>query len=149
MRHSFLVAASLSVLTGCASFGGGSPAETDVMVNAKVIDRSVKLPRICLRGVALLTPFDKIPADHQEIALLTASGDVDGVSNTKLYQEMRREAAWRGANAIIVKTLQGSSTLGQLAALITGWTEERSSSATAIYIPADTQRVRLACAARK
>jgi len=150
MRHSFLVAASLSVLTGCAPFFGGSNlADPDVMVHTKVIDRSVKLPRICLGGVALLTPFDKIATDHREIALLTASGDVDAVNNTALYQELRREAAWLGANAIIVNKLQESSTLGQFAALKISGNEARWSSATAIYIPADTQRVRLACAARK
>jgi hypothetical protein len=119
------------------------------MVNTKVIGRSVKLPRICLGGVALLTPFDPIPPGYREIALLTASGDVDAVNNTALYQELRREAAWLGANAIIVNKLQESSTLGQFAALVTRGNEARWASATAIYIPADTQRVRIACAARQ
>ena len=109
----------------------------------------VKLPKICSRGVALHSTFDKIPAGYQEIALLTASGDWDGVSNTTLYQAQLKEAARLGANAIIVESLREASTLGKLIELRTGWSPQRQSSATAIYISADSQRVRLACSAKK
>ena len=152
MRRFPLMLAVLSALTACASLVGAGhlgASDPSVWVTAAMKNPRVKLPKICSRGVALHSTFDKIPAGYQEIALLTASADWDGVSNTTLYQAQLKEAARLGANAIIVESLREASTLGKLVELRTGWIPQRQSSATAIYISADSQRVRLACSAKK
>jgi uncharacterized protein YceK len=149
VRHLLLVTASLSALAGCASiiqFDDSITEHSGVTVTTKLTDRKVKLPRICRDGVALLTPFDKVGPDYREIAHLEASGDANKVGNTKLYTELRHEAASFGANAIIVNKVSDSNILGQFVAQIIHGTEVRVASATAIYFAADSQRVRMACA---
>ena len=152
MRRVFLAAASLSAVTGCGHLmriGGQGPEGSSVMVSAKLTDRSVKLPRICLAGVAQFTPFDPITPGYREIARLTASGDMDAVNNTALYKELRWRAGFHGANAIIVSSVAEAGDVAQAVALVIGASADRQATATAIYIPADTQRVRLACPAKK
>ena len=119
------------------------------MMQTVMTDRSVKLPKTCLAGVALYSVFDSIPAGYQKIAHLTASGDWDAVGNTTLYKAQLREAASLGANALIVESIAEAGTLGKLVELRTGWAPQRRSSATAIYLSADTLRVRLACPSKK
>lgn len=137
MRHSALAGAIFSSLTACA------------VASAVVMDPTLKLPPICPDGVALFTAHDKIATDYREIAFLDASGPWEGVTNTMLYQAQRKKAAKLGANAIIVGRLSEPTTGGKLRDLLNNEsTAERRSSATAIYISADTQRVRVACAAK-
>ncbi|MEP6744756.1 MAG: hypothetical protein ABJB33_04610 [Gemmatimonadota bacterium] len=120
------------------------------MMKTVVTDRSVRLPRICPAGVALHSRFDSIPAGYREIAHLTASGDWDAVSNTMLYEAQLRKAARLGANGLIVDSLREASTLGKLVELRTGLIiPQRRSFATAILLPADTLRVRLACPSKR
>lgn len=153
-RWSWRAAASLSVLTACSlplHLPRPALAEIDdgVTVIAELTHPTLKLPRICREGVALLSPFDTLPSGYREIARLVASGDWDLVSNSKLYRELRKEAAALGANAVIVESLRESTTAGRLVELATGLTQERRASARAIYVPADSQRVRVACASRR
>ena len=97
-------------------------------------------------GVAPFATFDRIAAPFREVALLDAWGTSDDVTNTMLYPAQRKKAASLGANAVIVGTLREPTTLGNL---LETSSDQRRSAATAIYIPADTHRVRVACAARK
>lgn len=153
-RWSWRVAACLQVLTACVlplPLLRPNPVEIDdgVTVIVELTHPTLKLPRICRDGVALLSPFDTIPSGYREIARLVASGDWDGVNNSTLYRELRKEAARLGANAVIVERLRESTTGGRLVELATGLTQQRQASARAIYVQADSQRVRVACAARR
>lgn len=137
MKHFSLATASLCALTACA------------FASAVVMNPGVKLPSICPDGVALFTAFDKIATDYQEIALLGASGVWDNVTNTMLYKAQRKKAASLGANGLIVGSIREPTESEKVSGLLSGTARERLSSATAIYIPADSQRVRAACALRK
>ena len=152
MRQFLPILAVISGLSACLNWPGVShpePSYDTVMMNTVVTDRSVRLPRICPAGVALHSSFDSLPAGYWEIAHLTASGDWDAVSNTTLYEAQLRKAARLGANGLIVESVTEVSTLGKLVELRTGWIPQRRSSATAIYLPADTLRVRLACPSKR
>lgn len=134
LKRTALASACLSALAACA------------FTHAVVLDPTLKLSPICPDGVALFTTFDRIAEPFREVALLDAWGTSDDVTNTMLYQAQRKKAASLGANAVIVGTLREPTTLGNL---LETSSDQRRSAATAIYIPADTQRVRVACAARQ
>lgn len=116
-----------------------------VDVTVVMAEPRLRLPRICSGGVAILTPFDSVVTSYQVVASLKASGDWDGVGNTKLYRAQAAEAARLGANAIIVGKLSEATRASRLVELGTGWKQQRWASATAISIPADSARVRAAC----
>lgn len=148
MRRFPLCTAVVSTLAACVGLPGLRPLEPSdrsIVVRAVRTEPRVRLPRICPRGVALHSIFDSVPAGYREIARLTASGDWDAVTNTALYHAQRDEAARLGANAIIVDRLDEASPLGKLVEIRTGWIAQRRATATAVYIAADSQRVRLAC----
>ena len=138
MRRFPLAAASLCALAACAT------------ATAVLLNPDVKLPPICPDGVVMFTAFDKIGVDYQEIALVEGSMIVDqGGGNATLYAAERKKAASLGANGLIVGSIREPTETERIAGVLYGETRERLSSATAIYIPSDTQRVREACASKK
>jgi hypothetical protein len=114
-----------------------------------MLNPSLTFPPVCADGVVMFTAFDKIGVEYQEIALVTGSMIVDqGGGNATLYAAERKKAASLGANGLIVGSIREPTEMERIAAVFYGETRERLSSATAIYIPSDTLRVRVACAAK-
>jgi len=138
MKRFPLAAASLCALTACAT------------ASAVLLNPAVKFPPICSDGVVMFTAFDRIGVEYQEIALVTGSMVVDqGGGNATLYAAERKKAASLGANGLIVGSIREPTEAERILAVFYGEDRERLSSATAIYIPSDTQRVRRACGSKK
>src|SRR5690242_12949556 len=117
-----------------------------VSTNAAVLDPSAKLPEVCPDGVQLFTSADKVGKDYQEVALLNSKGESGWTSEQGMYNSQRKKAAHLGANGIILNAINEPKPGTKIIGALLGTGSERKGSAIAIYIPADTARVRAACA---
>ena len=116
---------------------------------AVLTDPSVKLAPICLDGVKLFTVFAKPATDFREVAILHSGGDWNDVTYTLIYLSMRRKAAALGANGVIIGSLREPTKGEKFRDVFNDQPAERMGAATAILIPADSERVRAACGAPK
>lgn len=122
------------VLTGCVS------------TNAAVLNPGIKLAPICPDGVQLFTTTDKVGKDYREVALLNSKGETSWTSEQGMYNSQRKKAAELGANGIVLNSINEPKAGTKVLAAVFGTSTERKGSAIAIDIPADSARVREACA---
>lgn len=125
--QSRLTLAAVLVLAACVS------------TKALRIDESLTLAPICPAGVRLFTDSTKVGQPYQVVALLTSTGDDDRGAMTR---SQKKKAAELGANGVILGTVQTGSSGVVIGAYIG---MEARGEAIAIYIPADSVRVRTAC----
>lgn len=121
------------VLTACVS------------TNAALLDPSAQMAPICPDGVALFTSPDRVEAEYREVALLNSSGQSGSTSEQGMYDSMRKKAAQLGANGIILGNITEPNAGTKIVGALFGTGAERKGSSMAIYIAADTGRVRAAC----
>lgn len=133
MKRTFVMIATLVVVAACVS------------TNAAVLDKTVKLPPICPDGVAMFTTADKVGQDYREIAILNSKGEATWTDESDMYKSQRKKAASLGANGIIVTNINEPKPGTKIIAAVVGVGVDRKGSSVAIHIPADTQRVRIAC----
>ena len=116
-----------------------------ITTNAVRLDESIALAPICPAGVRVFTDSSKVGQPYQEIALIDSKGDDEMTGESGMLQSEKRKAADLGANGLILGVMQGASTGAKVwHALL--WTKaDRKAKATAIYIAADSLRVRTAC----
>lgn len=113
--------------------------------NAAVMDVNVKLAPICADGVALFTSADRLGKDYQEIAILNSTGDTDWTRQQGMFESQKRKAASLGANGIIVNNIREPEAGTRIIGALLGTGTIRTGSSLAVYVPADSQRVRTAC----
>lgn len=135
-RSMSLLALALAGLCACVS------------TNAAVLNPSAKLPSVCADGVQLFTSADKVGKDYQEVALLNSKGESSWTSEQGMYNSQRKKAAALGANGIILNAINEPKPGTKIIGAVLGTGTERKGSALAIYIPADSERVRSACVKR-
>jgi hypothetical protein len=116
-----------------------------VQTNASVMDTSVRLARTCPDAVKLFSSPSKVTSEYQEIALLNSSGSSMYTNENGMATSMRKKAADLGANGIIMGDINEPSAGAKVAAAVFGTYTERKGKSMAIYIPADSVRVRTAC----
>ena len=116
-----------------------------VSTNAVRMDESLDLQPICAAGVRVFTDSSKVGQPYHEVALLNSKGDDSETSEGGMIQSQKHKAAEMGANGIILGTMQGASTGAKVWRSLLGTSANRKGTATAIYIPADSARVRTAC----
>jgi hypothetical protein len=121
------------------------PAAACVSTNAALLDPSVKYQKICPGGVQLFTTADHVASDYREIALLHSKGESGWTTERGMMSSQRQKAAALGANGIVLNSIKEPNAGTKIIGAILGTGSERQGAAVAIYIPADSDRVKQAC----
>jgi hypothetical protein len=127
----FSLVAPLTALLAC---GGGTPPAPAPLP---------KYQSVCAEGVAIYPSAKALASNYHEIALLKATGD--SADQSTLAAAQRKQAAELGANGIITGKLKHPKSGVQVMGSTLGSSAQRKASALAIYVPADSERVRRAC----
>jgi hypothetical protein len=100
----------------------------------------------CDEAIDVYTSRGAVPHDYYEVAWISAEGNSVYTSEGKILDQIRKKAADAGANAIIVNDFQISATGAKvLGAAVGGNSADTKTSALAIYIPSEADRVTLKC----
>jgi len=126
---------SSAVLLGCTR------------TNVALIDNSTKLAPSCADGVKLYSTPSAVGSDYKEVALLNSTANTGFTSESGMIKSMRKKAADVGANGIIMGSINEPSAGAKIAGAIFGTGAERKGKSVAIFVAADTARVRTVCAA--
>jgi hypothetical protein len=105
----------------------------------------VKYQKICPDGVQIFTTAEHIASDYREIALLHSKGESGWTTERGMMSSQRQKAAALGANGIVLNNIKEPNAGTKIIGAILGTGSERQGAAVAIYIPADSERVRQAC----
>ena len=127
----YVVFAPLMALVAC---GGGAPPSSPAPLPT--------YQSVCPEGVEIYPSAKALVNNYHEIALLKASTD-SGDQTTAAAQ--RKQAADLGANGIITGQPKHPKSGIRVIGATLGSSAQRKASALAIYVPADTERVRRAC----
>lgn len=119
-----------------------------VNTNAAVLNPEIKRNPVCPNGVALFLSPDRVPTAYEEVALLNSTGETSWTSESGMVNSQRKKAASLGANGIILGNVNEPNAGTKIIGSILGTGSERKGKAVAIWIPADTARVRTACASK-
>lgn len=111
------------------------------------MDNSIHLARTCPDAVKMYTSPSTVGAPYQEVALLNSSGSTGFTSEAGMMKSMRKKAAEVGANGIIMGNIDEPGAGAKVAGAFLGTGTERKGKSVAIYVTADTARVRTVCAA--
>src|SRR6476619_3989412 len=100
----------------------------------------------CDEAVDVYTSRAAVPHDYYELAWISAEANSVYTSENKVVDKIRKQAAEKGANAIIVNDFAttGSNTK-VIGAALGGNTADTKTSALAIYMPDEASRVTLKC----
>lgn len=120
-----------------------------VATHASLIDPSVKLARTCPSGVKLFRTESDLSQKYSEVALLTAEVGTKYSDDAGVIEAMRERASKVGANGVILGSIREPSALTQIAGEVAKTGTLRKGQSIAIFIPADSARVRLACSGKK
>ena len=132
MMRVYAMVALLS-LTGC------------VTTNAAVLDPTVSYQKLCPDAVQVFTTPERVPSAYREVALLNSKGESSWTDEKQMMDSQRRKAAQLGANGIILGETKEPNAGTKIIGSLFGTGAERKGRAIAIYIPADSLRVKLAC----
>lgn len=116
-----------------------------VSTNATLIDRSVRLARLCPDAVKLYTSPDRIQGSYREVAILNSLGETETSNERELIESMRKKAASVGANGIILGSIDEPNAITKVAGAVAKVTLDRRGHAMAIFVPADSIRSVTAC----
>jgi len=101
---------------------------------------------VCDEGVAVYDDFSTVPYDYYEVAFITAEQNAVYASKNDMVAAMRKRAGEQGGNAIVVNSVANSkSTVKILGEALGTSSAERQGKAVAIFMPADSIRVKNAC----
>jgi hypothetical protein len=132
----YAVVALLAAVTGCVS------------TNAAVLDPTVSYQKVCPDAVQVFTTPERVPGPYHEVALLNSKGESSWTDEKQMMDSQRRKAAQLGANGIILGETKEPNAGTKIIGSLFGTGAERKGRGVAIYIPADSLRVRLACGVR-
>jgi hypothetical protein len=116
-----------------------------VHTNAAVMDVTQRYAPLCPDGVKVFSDTSKVGKAYKEVALLNSKGESGSTSEEGMIKSQRKKAAEVGANGIILGGFQEPKAGTKIIGSLLGTGSERKGSALAIYIPADSERVRAAC----
>ena len=130
----------------CAMMAACALAACAARAHVVARNPALTLAPTCTDAVAAYGSRDKVPYDYYEVALITGEGNSVYTGNGDVLKSVRKQAASLGANGVIIDSLRAShATVKVLGAVVGGSDAERKASATAIWMPSDTARVREAC----
>jgi len=101
---------------------------------------------VCANGVAVFQSFDQVPYDYYEVAYISTQQNAVYTDKGAAVQAMQRSAGEQGGNAVVVNSLGSTkSTVKMLGAALGTSDAQRNGRAVAIFMPADSMRVKNAC----
>lgn len=131
------------LLTGAAVVALGACA-THTTVQPTAANRS--FDPVCADGVTVFDDFSKVPYNYYEVAFVQSAGNGVYTGNGDALLAMRKAAGEQGANAIVVNSLGvQAGPVKVLGAAVGVKDAERSGKSVAIFMPADSLRVKNAC----
>lgn len=136
MKHTFLLLPALLLMSGACA--------TRTTTNVAPIRRGYS--PVCLEGVAVFNDFSSVPYDYREVAYITAEQNPVYTDSTQMVNAMRKRAGEQGGNALVLNSIHNDKSTVKLIgeALGTGSADQKG-KAVAIYMPADSARVKDAC----
>jgi hypothetical protein len=116
-------------------------------VRTKTTDVSpVTFQSTCDEAVDVYTSRGAVPHDYYEVAWISAEGNSVYTSEGKIVDKIKKVAAEKGANAVIVNDFATTgSNVKVIGAAIGTKDADTKTSALAIYIPSEASRVTLKC----
>jgi hypothetical protein len=109
-----------------------------VHTNSTILSTEAR-PALDPSAVALYTSADKVPGKYDEVALIDSKGDDMWVSEHKMLESIRKEAAKVGANGVILQAESEPGTAASVAHALIGTRADRHGKALAIFVyPATT-----------
>lgn len=131
-----------SLLLGGATLMSGCATRTHVDPTAA----SRSFDPVCIDGVATYNDFSSVPYDYYEVAYITAEQNAVYTDKGEMVKEMRKRAGEQGGNALVVNSVKATKTgVKLLGAALGGNSADREGRAVAIFMPADSMRVKNAC----
>lgn len=101
---------------------------------------------VCVEGVAAFDDFSKVPYDYYEVAFVQAEGNSVYTGQGDILLAMRKRAGEQGGNAIVVNSLKATGAPVKVLGAVLGSSDaDRKGKSVAIYMPADSARVKNAC----
>lgn len=101
---------------------------------------------VCVEGVTVFQDFSTVPYNYYEVAYVQSEGNSVYNGRGDALIAIRKRAGEQGGNAIVVNSLKVKDSpikiLGAAAGL---GSADREGKAVAIYMPADSMRVKNAC----
>jgi hypothetical protein len=139
MRIQALKAITLALaLAGAAACG--------VKKTTSTVSPGVVFQATCEDAIVTYATRSDVPADYYEVAWVEAEGNSVYTTDNKLQENIRNGAAKLGATAVIVNPVEQSKTTYKvLGEAVVAHSATAKASALAIYVPADADRVRVAC----
>jgi len=114
--------------------------------NAALMDNSIHLARTCPDAVKLYTAPSNVGSPYTEIALLNSTGNSGWTSESGMMKSMRQKAAEVGATGIIMGNIDEPGAGAKVVGAIFGTGTERKGKSLAIFVPADSTRIKTVCA---
>ncbi|HUQ18122.1 MAG TPA: hypothetical protein VM099_00805 [Gemmatimonadaceae bacterium] len=100
----------------------------------------------CDEAIDVYTSRQAVPHDYYELAWISAEANSVYTSDNKVVDKIRKQAAEKGANAIIVNDFATTGSNSKIiGAALGGNTADTKTSALAIYMPDEASRVTLKC----
>lgn len=100
----------------------------------------------CANGVAVYQSFNEVPYDYYEVAFIKTEQNAVYTSENAAVDAMKKRAAEQGANAVVINSLGATGgTAKRIGAALGTGDAQRNGMAVAIYMPADSMRVKNAC----
>lgn len=135
------LAVSAMLLAGALLTGAcGTRTKVNPTVNAR------SYAAVCSDGVAVYDDFTTVPYDYYEVAFISAEQNSVYTSKDQMVAAMRKQAGEAGGNGLVVNSIRSSKvTVKVLGEALGTNSAEREGKAVAIYMPADSMRVKNAC----
>jgi hypothetical protein len=103
----------------------------------------------CANAVTVFEGRRDVPTSYYELAWVEAEGNSVWTSDEQIVQKMKTQAAAVGANGLIANPVQANKTgVNVLGEAVGAHTATARASGLAIWMPGQSDRVRLACGPR-
>lgn len=113
------------------------------------VNPSMSRAPTCDEAIEVYKNRGEVPYDYYELAWINAEGNSVWTTDGQITAQIKKKAAENGANAIIVNDFTESrATTKVIGAAVGGNTADTKTSALAIYMPGDANRVTLKCGTR-
>jgi hypothetical protein len=117
-------------------------------VKSSTTDISPSMSRspTCENAVEVYPSRADVPSDYYELAWIEAEGNSVWTTDTQMRDVMRKRAAEAGANGLIANVVQSNKTgVNVLGEAVGAKSATAKASGLAVWIPAASDRARLAC----
>lgn len=138
--------ASIVVLAIAAALGSAGCG-----VKSKTVDVNPSMSRspTCPNGVAVFNSRADVSNSYYELAWIEVEGNSVWTTDGQLTDKMKQRAAEVGANGLIANPVaQNKAGVNVLGEAVGAHTATQRASGLAIWIPAESDRVMLACGVR-